>query len=79
MDVSEQKYYLGWLKREVKIKEDCEARKENIEIKIQKITGWTSKNGNFKVQEREKVKKIIKNIEAIKVLDKKKDCLKNDK
>lgn len=73
LDVSEQKYYLGWLKREVKIKEDCEARKENIEIKIQKkLQDELLKNGNFKVQEREKVKKIIKNIEAIKVLDKKK-------
>ena len=73
LDVSEQKYYLGWLKREVKIKEDCETRKENIEIKIQKkLQDELLKNGNSKVQEREKVKKIIKNIEAIKVLDKKK-------
>ena len=73
LDVSEQKYYLGWLKREVKIKEDYEARKENIEIKIQKkLQDELLKNGNSKVQEREKVKKIIKNIEAIKVLDKKK-------
>lgn len=73
LDVSEQKYYLGWLKREIKIKEDCEARKENIEVKIQqKLQDELLKNGNFKVQEREKVKKIIKNIEAIKVLDKKK-------
>ena len=30
------------------------------------------KSGNSKIQEREKVKKIIKNIEVIKVLDKKK-------
>ena len=73
LDVSEQKYYLDWLKREVKIKEDWEARKENIEIKIQKkLQDELLKNNNFKVQEREKVKKIIKNIEAIKVLDKKK-------
>ena len=73
LDVSEQKYYLGWLKREVKIKEDYEARKENIEIKIQKkLQDELLKNGNSKVQEREKVKKIIKNIEAIKVLYKKK-------
>ena len=73
LDVSEQKYYLDWLKREVKIKEDWEARKENIEIKIQKkLQDELLKNGNSKVQEREKVKKIIKNIEAIKVLDKKK-------
>ena len=73
LDVSEQKYYLGWLKREIKIKEDYEARKENIEIKIQKkLQDELLKNGNSKVQEREKVKKIIKNIEAIKVLDKKK-------
>ena len=73
LDVSEQKYYLDWLKREVKIKEDWEARKENIEIKIQKkLQDELLKNGNSKVQEREKVKKIIKNIEVIKVLDKKK-------
>ncbi len=73
LDISEQKYYLDWLKREVKIKEDYEARKENIEIKIQKkLQDELLKNGNSKVQEREKVKKIIKNIEAIKVLDKKK-------
>ena len=73
LDISEQKYYLDWLKREVKIKEDYEARKENIEIKIQKkLQDELLKNGNSKVQEREKVQKIIKNIEAIKVLDKKK-------
>ena len=73
LDISEQKYYLDWLKREVKIKEDYEAIKENIEIKIQKkLQDELLKNGNSKVQEREKVKKIIKNIEAIKVLDKKK-------
>ena len=73
LDISEQKYYLDWLKREVKIKEDYEARKENIEIKIQKkLQDALLKNGNSKVQEREKVKKIIKNIEAIKVLYKKK-------
>ena len=73
LDISEQKYYLDWLKREAKIKEDYEARKENIEIKIQKkFQDELLKNGNSKVQEREKVKKIIKNIEAIKVLDKKK-------
>ena len=73
LDISEQKYYLDWLKREVKIKENYEARKENIEIKIQKkLQDELLKNGNSKVQEREKVKKIIKNIEAIKVLDKKK-------
>ena len=73
LDISEQKYYLDWLKREVKIKEDCEARKENIEIKIQKkLQDELLKNGNSKIQEREKVKKIIKNIEVIKVLDKKK-------
>ena len=73
MDVSEQKYYLDWLKREIKIKEDWEARKENIEIKIQKkLQDELLKNNNSKVQEREKVKKIIKNIEVIKVLDKKK-------
>ena len=73
LDISEQKYYLDWLKREAKIKEDYEARKENIEIKIQKkLQDELLKNGNSKVQEREKVKKIIKNIEAIKVLDKKK-------
>ena len=73
LDISEQKYYLNWLKREVKIKENYEARKENIEIKIQKkLQDELLKNGNSKVQEREKVKKIIKNIEAIKVLDKKK-------
>lgn len=73
LDISEQKYYLDWLKREVKIKEDYEARKENIEIKIQKkLQDELLKNGNSKVQEREKVKKIIKNIEAIKVLYKKK-------
>ena len=73
LDISEQKYYLGWLKREIKIKEDYEARKENIEIKIQKkLQDELLKNGNSKVQEREKVKKIIKNIEAIKVLYKKK-------
>lgn len=73
LDVSEQKYYLDWLKREVKIKEDWEARKENIEIKIQKkLQDELLKNNNSKVQEREKVKKIIKNIEVIKVLDKKK-------
>ena len=73
LDISEQKYYLDWLKREVKIKEDYETRKENIEIKIQKkLQDELLKNGNSKVQEREKVKKIIKNIEAIKVLYKKK-------
>ena len=73
LDISEQKYYLDWLKREVKIKEDYEAKKENIEIKIQKkLQDELLKNGNSKVQEREKVKKIIKNIEAIKVLYKKK-------
>ena len=73
LDVSEQKYYLNWLKREVKIKENYEARKENIEIKIQKkLQDELLKNGNSKVQERKKVQKIIKNIEAIKVLDKKK-------
>lgn len=73
LDVSEQKYYLGWLKREIKIKEDCEARKENIEVKIQqKLQDELLKNDNSKVQEREKIKKIIKNIGAIKVLDKKK-------
>ena len=73
LDVSEQKYYLDWLKREIKIKEDWEARKENIEIKIQKkLQDELLKNNNSKVQEREKVKKIIKNIEVIKVLDKKK-------
>ena len=73
LDISEQKYYLNWLKREVKIKENYEARKENIEIKIQKkLQDELLKNGNSKVQEREKVKKIIKNIEAIKVLYKKK-------
>ena len=73
LDISEQKYYLNWLKREVKIKENYEARKENIEIKIQKkLQDELLKNSNSKVQEREKVKKIIKNIEAIKVLDKKK-------
>ena len=73
LDISEQKYYLNWLKREVKIKEDWEARKENIEIKIQKkLQDELLKNNNSKVQEREKVKKIIKNIEVIKVLDKKK-------
>ena len=73
LDIGEQKYYLDWLKREVKIKEDYEARKENIEIKIQKkLHDELLKNGNSKVQEREKVQKIIKNIEAIKVLDKKK-------
>ena len=75
--VSEQKYYLNWLKREVKIKDKYEARKENIEIKIQKkLQDELLKNGNSKVQEREKVKKIIKNIEAIKVLDKKKRLAK---
>ena len=73
LDISEQKYYLGWLKREIKIKEDCEARKENIEVKIQqKLQDELLKNDNSKVQEREKIKKIIKNIGAIKVLDKKK-------
>lgn len=73
LDVSEQKYYLGWLKREIKIKEDCEARKENIKVKIQqKLQDELLKNDNSKVQEREKIKKIIKNIGAIKVLDKKK-------
>ena len=73
LDISEQKYYLDWLKREVKIKEDYEARKENIEIKIQKkLQDELLKSGNSKIQEREKVKKIIKNIEVIKVLDKKK-------
>ena len=73
LDISEQKYYLNWLKREVKIKENYEARKENIEIKIQKkLQDELLKNGNSKVQERKKVQKIIKNIEAIKVLDKKK-------
>ena len=77
LDISEQKYYLNWLKREVKIKENYEARKENIEIKIQKkLQDELLKNGNSKVQEREKVKKIIKNIEAIKVLDKKKRLTK---
>ena len=77
LDISEQKYYLDWLKREVKIKENYEARKENIEIKIQKkLQDELLKNGNSKVQEREKVKKIIKNIEAIKVLDKKKRLAK---
>ena len=77
LDISEQKYYLNWLKREVKIKENYEARKENIEIKIQKkLQDELLKNGNSKVQEREKVKKIIKNIEAIKVLDKKKRLAK---
>jgi len=50
---------------------------ENIEIKIQKkLQDELLKNGNSKVQEREKVKKIIKNIEAIKVLDKKKRLAK---
>ena len=73
LDVSEQKYYLGWLKREIKIKEDCEARKENIKVKIQqKLQDELLKNDNSKVQEREKIKKIIKNIGAIKVSDKKK-------
>ena len=73
LDISEQKYYLGWLKREIKIKEDCEARKENIEVKIQqKLQDELLKNDNSKVQEREKIKKIIKNIGVIKVLDKKK-------
>ena len=73
LDISEQKYYSNWLKREVKIKENYEARKENIEIKIQKkLQDELLKNGNSKVQERKKVQKIIKNIEAIKVLDKKK-------
>lgn len=73
LDISEQKYYLGWLKREIKIKEDCETRKENIEVKIQqKLQDELLKNDNSKVQEREKIKKIIKNIGAIKVLDKKK-------
>ena len=77
LDVSEQKYYLDWLKREIKIKEDWEARKENIEIKIQKkLQDELLKNNNSKVQEREKVKKIIKNIEVIKVLDKKKRLTK---
>ena len=75
--VSEQKYYLNWLKREVKIKDKYEARKENIEIKIQKkLQDELLKNGNSKVQERKKVQKIIKNIEAIKVLDKKKRLAK---
>ena len=73
LDISEKKYYSNWLKREVKIKENYEARKENIEIKIQKkLQDELLKNGNSKVQERKKVQKIIKNIEAIKVLDKKK-------
>jgi len=73
LDISEQKYYSNWLKREVKIKGNYEARKENIEIKIQKkLQDELLKNGNSKVQERKKVQKIIKNIEAIKVLDKKK-------
>ena len=73
LDISEQKYYSNWLKREVKIKENYEARKENIEIKIQKkLQDELLKNDNSKVQEREKIKKIIKNIGAIKVLDKKK-------
>ena len=77
LDISEQKYYLNWLKREVKIKENYEARKENIEIKIQKkLQDELLKNGNSKVQERKKVQKIIKNIEAIKVLDKKKRLAK---
>ena len=73
LDISEKKYYSNWLKREVKIKENYEARKENIEIKIQKkLQDELLKNGNSKVQERKKVQKIIRNIEAIKVLDKKK-------
>lgn len=73
LDISEKKYYSNWLKREVKIKENYEARKENFEIKIQKkLQDELLKNGNSKVQERKKVQKIIKNIEAIKVLDKKK-------
>ena len=73
LDISEKKYYSNWLKREVKIKGNYEARKENIEIKIQKkLQDELLKNGNSKVQERKKVQKIIKNIEAIKVLDKKK-------
>ena len=77
LDISEQKYYLNWLKREVKIKENYEARKENIEIKIQKkLQDELLKNGNSKVQERKKVQKIIRNIEAIKVLDKKKRLAK---
>ena len=77
LDISEQKYYLDWLKREVKIKEDYEARKENIEIKIKKkLQDELLKNGNSKVQKRKKVQKIIKNIEAIKVLDKKKRLAK---
>ena len=53
LDISEQKYYLDWLKREVKIKENYEARKENIEIKIQKkLQDELLKNSNSKVQER---------------------------
>ena len=77
LDISEKKYYSNWLKREVKIKENYEARKENIEIKIQKkLQDELLKNGNSKVQERKKVQKIIRNIEAIKVLDKKKRLAK---
>ena len=77
LDISEKKYYSNWLKREVKIKENYEAKKENIEIKIQKkLQDELLKNGNSKVQERKKVQKIIRNIEAIKVLDKKKRLAK---
>ena len=73
LDISEKKYYSNWLKREVKIKENYEARKENFEIKIQKkLQDELLKNANSKVQESKKVQKIIKNIDAINVLDKKK-------
>ena len=73
LDVNERKYCLDWLKREIKTKGNYEARKENIEIKFQeKLKDELLKNDNPKVQEREKIKKIIKNIETIKVLDKKK-------
>ena len=73
LDVNERKYCLDWLKREIKTKGNYEARKENIEIKFQKkLKEELLKNDNPKVQEREKIKKIIKNIETIKVLDKKK-------
>ena len=68
------------LKREIKTKGNYEARKENIEIKFQeKLKDELLKNDNPKVQEREKMKKIIKNVEVIKVLDKKKRLIQERK
>ena len=59
--VSEQKYYLNWLKREVKIKEDCEARKENISENV--IENLQVQETN--VQREDYITEMIDNIENI--------------